>query len=174
VGQLAEELAMRGRIVVVGLLLFAASPAQAEPVARQWNEALLGAVRLDYPAPTVRSRNLFHLSAAMYDAWAAYDPNAQGYFVDETATATDVEAAPAGRPGVAVTALLGADPPLVRLTRSATSARRGWPHRGRSTACRRSSDAARSARNGLLVGRTMASRGSVAWLAHDDTTRSSA
>jgi hypothetical protein len=84
---------MRGRIVVVGLLLIAASAAQAESVARQWNEALLGAIRLDYPAPTVHSRNLFHLSAAMYDAWAAYDPHAQGYFVDETATAADVEAA---------------------------------------------------------------------------------
>lgn len=68
-------------------------PARAESVARQWDEALLGAIRLDYPAPTVHSRNLFHLSAAMWDAWAAYDPQAQGYFVDETATAADVEAA---------------------------------------------------------------------------------
>ena len=84
---------MRGRIVVVGLLLIAASPAQAESVARQWNDALLGAIRLDYPAPTVHSRNLFHLSAAMYDAWAAYDPHSQGYFVDESATAADIEAA---------------------------------------------------------------------------------
>ncbi len=84
---------MRARIVFVALLLAAASSASADSVARQWNEALLGAVRLDYPAPTVHSRNLFHLSAAMYDAWAAYDPQAQGYFVDEIAAATDVEAA---------------------------------------------------------------------------------
>lgn len=84
---------MRGRIALAALLLVAASAANAQSVARQWNEALLGAVRLDYPAPTVHSRNLFHLSAAMYDAWAAYDPHAQGYFVDETATAADVEAA---------------------------------------------------------------------------------
>ncbi len=84
---------MRGRISFAALLLVVASAASAQSVARQWNEALLGAIRLDYPAPTVHSRNLFHLSAAMYDAWAAYDPHAQGHYVDETATAADVEAA---------------------------------------------------------------------------------
>jgi len=35
---------------------------------------LLGAIRRDVPAPTVHSRNLFHLSAAMFDAWTAYGP----------------------------------------------------------------------------------------------------
>jgi len=72
----------------------AAQEADPEPtVARRWNEALLDAIRLDYPAPTVHSRNLFHLSAAMWDAWAAYDPIARGVFVDESVTAVDVEAA---------------------------------------------------------------------------------
>ena len=52
-------------------------------VARMWNEALLDAIRRDFPAPTVHARNLFHLSAAMWDAWAAYDPAASGYFVSE-------------------------------------------------------------------------------------------
>ena len=75
------------------LLVATASPAVAHSVAREWNEALLDAIRLDYPAPTVHARNLFHLSAAMYDAWAAYDPGATGVFVDEVATAEDVEAA---------------------------------------------------------------------------------
>jgi hypothetical protein len=42
-------------------------------VARQWMEELLDAIRLDYPAPTVHSRNLFTLSCAMWDAWVAYD-----------------------------------------------------------------------------------------------------
>ncbi len=42
-------------------------------VARQWMEELLDAIRLDYPAPTVHSRNLFSLSTAMWDAWVAYD-----------------------------------------------------------------------------------------------------
>ncbi len=61
--------------------------------ARVWDEALLGAIRRDTPAPTVHSRNLFHTSAAMWDAWAAYDPVADGYFVDEKLEADDVPAA---------------------------------------------------------------------------------
>ncbi len=62
-------------------------------VARLWNEVLLDAIRRDFPAPTVHSRNLFHVSAAMWDAWAAYDPVAVGYFVDEAHTSDDVAAA---------------------------------------------------------------------------------
>jgi hypothetical protein len=50
-------------------------------VARVWDEALLDAIRRDVPAPTVHARNLFHVSAAMWDAWAAYDRKADGYFV---------------------------------------------------------------------------------------------
>lgn len=67
--------------------------ARAESVARQWNEALLEAVRLSFPDPPVHARNLFHVSVAMYDAWAAYDPVAVGYLHREEATAADVEAA---------------------------------------------------------------------------------
>ena len=62
-------------------------------VARTWNEAILDAIRRDIPAPTTHARNLFHLSAAMWDAWAAYDPKADGYFVNEKHTAPDVQAA---------------------------------------------------------------------------------
>ncbi|MBV1883367.1 MAG: vanadium-dependent haloperoxidase [Pseudomonadales bacterium] len=42
-----------------------------QSVARQWNEVLLDAIRNDYARPTVHARNLFHISAAMYDAWAS-------------------------------------------------------------------------------------------------------
>ena len=62
-------------------------------VARVWDEALLDAIRRDTPAPTVHARNLFHTSAAMWDAWAAYDPKAEGYFVKEKLQADDVAAA---------------------------------------------------------------------------------
>lgn len=62
-------------------------------IARTWNEALLGAIRLDVPAPTVHARTLFHSSAAMWDAWAAYDATAQGVFVNEDHDATDLRAA---------------------------------------------------------------------------------
>ena len=41
-------------------------------VARRWNELVLQSIRHDYARPTVHARNLFHISAAMYDAWASY------------------------------------------------------------------------------------------------------
>jgi hypothetical protein len=62
-------------------------------VARRWDEATLDAIRRALPAPTVHARNLFHTSAAMWDAWAAYDPGASGYFVTEKQSASDVAAA---------------------------------------------------------------------------------
>lgn len=62
-------------------------------VARRWNEALLDAIRRDVPAPTVHARNLFHASAAMWDAWAAFEPVAEGVFVDEKHRVRNVDAA---------------------------------------------------------------------------------
>ena len=62
-------------------------------VARRWDEATLDAIRRALPAPTLHARNLFHVSAAMWDAWAAYDRDAVGVFVDETHTADDVTTA---------------------------------------------------------------------------------
>jgi hypothetical protein len=62
-------------------------------VARVWNEALLHAIERDTPAPTVHARNLFHVSAAMWDAWAAYDSQADGWLVREKLSADDVPAA---------------------------------------------------------------------------------
>jgi hypothetical protein len=66
---------------------------QGRSVARIWDDALLDGIRRDVPAPTVHARNLFHTSAAMWDAWAAYDPAADAYFVREKHEADDVEAA---------------------------------------------------------------------------------
>ncbi len=48
-------------------------------VLREWNEILLEAIRNDFARPTIHARNLFHLSAAGYDAWAAYQQNEQTY-----------------------------------------------------------------------------------------------
>src|SRR5919112_4509863 len=63
-------------------------------VARVWDDALLEAIRRDVPAPTVHARNLFHVSVAMWDAWAAYDPVADGYLVrDKAASVDDVRSA---------------------------------------------------------------------------------
>ena len=68
-------------------------PREGHSVARVWDEALLHAIERDTPAPTVHARNLFHVSAAMWDAWAAYDPQADGWLVREKADADDVRAA---------------------------------------------------------------------------------
>ena len=63
-------------------------------MARVWNDAALEAIRLDFPAPTVHARNLFHESAAVWDVWAAFDDETTGWFVDDvSAEADDVEAA---------------------------------------------------------------------------------
>jgi hypothetical protein len=62
-------------------------------VARVWNEALLHAIERDTPAPTVHARNLFHVSGAMWDAWSAYDSQADGWLVSDRAEADDVQAA---------------------------------------------------------------------------------
>lgn len=52
--------------------------------ARVWNEALLFAIRNDFAKPISHARNLFHASAAMYDAWAIYNPQASPYFLGKT------------------------------------------------------------------------------------------
>ena len=62
-------------------------------VARRWDEALLDSIRRALPNPAVHARNLYHLSAAMWDAWATYDPTADGVFFTEKHTASDIPAA---------------------------------------------------------------------------------
>ena len=58
---------------VTAYFLPGVSPTADVSVARRWNEVLLAAIRNDYARPTVHARNLFHVSAAQYDAWAALD-----------------------------------------------------------------------------------------------------
>lgn len=62
-------------------------------IARRWNEQLLNAVRRDIPRPTVHARNMFHLSGAMWDIWAAFDETAVGYLVQESQASDDPDAA---------------------------------------------------------------------------------
>jgi hypothetical protein len=57
--------------------------ALTQSVARRWDEALLDAIRRSLPNPPVHARNLFHLSVAMWDAWAAYDQTAVGVIFKE-------------------------------------------------------------------------------------------
>lgn len=62
-------------------------------VARLWDEEILAAIRIDNPRPPVHARNLYHLSAAMWDAWAAYHPTAVQLFHNERAAGADIAAA---------------------------------------------------------------------------------
>lgn len=71
----------------------AVDPRPEGSIARRWNEQILGAIRRDIPRPTVHARNLYHLSAALWDVWAAYDATADGVFLREKHTAPDVAAA---------------------------------------------------------------------------------
>lgn len=53
-------------------------------IARQWNEMLLASIRKDFARPTVHARNLFHISAAMWDAWSAYDAGSEEFLLGKT------------------------------------------------------------------------------------------
>ena len=69
----------RWGVSLAAALLSMVMPSSADSVARTWNEQNLAAVRLSFPDPPVHARNLFHVSVAMYDAWAAYDSEATGF-----------------------------------------------------------------------------------------------
>jgi hypothetical protein len=68
-------------------------PAPSGSIARRWDEQILGAIRRDVPRPGVHARNLFHVSVAIWDAYAAYDDVVAGYVSKEHVTAADVSAA---------------------------------------------------------------------------------
>lgn len=69
---------------VIALMTFSGNALSQHSVARQWNEVLLEAIRDDFARPTIHARNLFHVSVAMYDAWAAYENQADTYFLGKT------------------------------------------------------------------------------------------
>ena len=85
--------AHRASVVLLALGAIVVDPAVAQhadtgpvrdpqhTIARDWNEVLLFGIRRDFARPTVHARNLFHLSAATYDAWAVHDDLATPYFL---------------------------------------------------------------------------------------------
>jgi Domain of unknown function (DUF6851) len=91
---LMSRLQLFGLVAFLLFIINAQRCARAEhTVARIWDEQLLHAISIDTARPTVHARNLFSLSTAMYDAWAAYDATAQQYVHNEKLTAADVDAA---------------------------------------------------------------------------------
>ncbi len=83
---------LRGVVLVCGGGGIALGAAD-HSIARIWDEQILAAIRMDTPNPPVHARNLFHLSAAMYDAWAVYDGVAVGYLFREKLATADISAA---------------------------------------------------------------------------------
>ena len=78
---------------------FLPGPALSDPevsVARRWIEVLLQAIREDFARPTVHARNLFHLSAAMYDAWATYSDTARPWLFGDGGAPCTLPALPPG------------------------------------------------------------------------------
>jgi hypothetical protein len=90
-----SPLACFGRICLLAFSLswLPRTNAAEHSIARVWDEEILAAIRIDIPNPPVHARNLFHLSAAMYDAWAAYDTTAVGHLYRGKHTVPDVAAA---------------------------------------------------------------------------------
>lgn len=73
-------------LLLSGMVLLCPWSAAAAPsVAREWNEELMAAIRLNVPNPPAHARNLFHTAVATYNAWAAYDHTAVGYTYNEKA-----------------------------------------------------------------------------------------
>jgi len=84
------------RAAIAGALIAAASPVIGQhSVARLWNDQMTQAIVNDVSLPPLHTRNYFHASAAMFDAWAAYDGSASQIFYHQKLTAPDIAAAQA-------------------------------------------------------------------------------
>lgn len=80
-----QKLTQIGLFLFVFSLQLTHSSAQNASVARRWNEVMLEAIREDLARPPVQARNLFHVSMAMWDAWAVYDTlSADTYLLGKT------------------------------------------------------------------------------------------
>ncbi len=93
-----------GTVTLTANYIPGVSPTDDVSVARRWSEVLMQSIRNDFARPTVHARNLFHISSAMYDAWAAYAEVEIPWLLgnsragvscdfDEITTPADVEAA---------------------------------------------------------------------------------
>lgn len=75
------------QMLLIMVLIFLSNQSFAQSnnhsMARVWIEQLLFSIRNDFARPPVHSRNLFHISAAMHDAWAAYEDGSEFYFLGQ-------------------------------------------------------------------------------------------
>jgi hypothetical protein len=77
---------MKSLLLGLSILFISVFSIQAQEfsVARQWDEVVLQAIRNDNARPTIHARNLFHIHAAMYDAWAIFDDTAKTYLIGQS------------------------------------------------------------------------------------------
>ncbi|WP_299676111.1 DUF6851 domain-containing protein [uncultured Roseobacter sp.] len=70
---------------------------QQQSLVAQWNEVMLEAIREGGAKPTATTYQLHLVSSAVYDAWAAFDPEAYGYYseIDTGLAATEANKAEA-------------------------------------------------------------------------------
>ena len=71
-------------LFLILLLIIPLNTNAQHSVARDWNEELLNAIRIDFARPTIHARNLFHSSIVKYDAWAIFDNQAETVFLGKT------------------------------------------------------------------------------------------
>ena len=80
-----NKMTLKGNILIICfLLIFIRINVNAQSVAKIWNQALIESIRHDFARPPIHARNLFHISAAAYDAWAVFDDEADTYFLGKT------------------------------------------------------------------------------------------
>ncbi len=65
----------------IQLFWISLTQAQTTSIAQFWSTQLLKSIRKDFARPPVHARNLYHMSIAMHDGWAAYDPDAETFFL---------------------------------------------------------------------------------------------
>jgi membrane-associated phospholipid phosphatase len=74
------------RIIVLafGMALPGFTTAQDKSIARHWMDTYLEVIPHDASRPTIHARNLYHLSLAMYEAWAAFEPDQPTFMLGKT------------------------------------------------------------------------------------------
>lgn len=72
------------KLILLAFVLLSVFHSNAQSVAQTWMKTALQMVTLDGQGPTIQSRNLFHLSAVMYDTWSYYNPTAKPYLMGNT------------------------------------------------------------------------------------------
>jgi hypothetical protein len=88
---------LQGAFIFVLLAALSGCPlsereAKLNDVSQAWMRLALEATRAKAQGPTVEARKLWHVSAAMYEAWSVYDETASGYFTGKRLKAEAGEA----------------------------------------------------------------------------------